>query len=126
MTEYTLSSSDPWFGHIQKGTKIYEGRRWSESMKKMKVGDSIVFVSISSGEKCKKQVKKITICDTFETALQIFPLEDILPGINTVAAGVKLYSQYVSLKTQLLDGVCIIELEHYRKPLALCSIIRSP
>jgi ASC-1-like (ASCH) protein len=126
MTEHILSSSDPWFGHIQKGTKIYEGRRWSEFMKKIKVGDSIVFVSITSGEKCKKQVKKITICDTFQTALQIFPLEDILPGIKTIDAGVKLYSQYVSLKTQLLDGVCIIELDNYHKLLALGSITRNP
>jgi len=49
--------------------------------------------------------------DSFETALQIYPLEDILPGVENVEEGIKIYLKYVSKETQKRDGVCVIELE---------------
>jgi len=108
---HSCSLSDPWFGHIKSGAKIYEGRRWWAPTQRMKVGDTIAFKSRATGEICPKRIKKIVVYDSFETALQIVPLQDILPGVKTIAEGVKLYEKFVSLDTQSTDGVCIIELD---------------
>ena len=110
MSFHQFCSSDPWFEHIKSGRKIYEGRRYWDKTKDIKPGDTIEFKSVTSGDTFEKKVKNITICDTFEHALNTFPLQNILPGIQTIEEGVQVYLKYVSLKTQKENRVCIIEL----------------
>jgi len=118
--EHVMGLGDPWFEYVKSNRKIYEGRRWWEPTQKIKRGDIILFKRQIDGVKIeegafKKKVKRVVVYDTFETALKITPLEDVLPGVKSIKDGVQIYLKYVSLKTQLSDGVCMIELEEEKK-----------
>lgn len=55
-------------------------------------------------------VKQIIKFSTFEEALQSLPVKDILPGVDSIGEGVEVYKKFVSIETQLRDGVVMIEL----------------
>lgn len=38
------------------------------------------------------------------------PLDEVLPGVSSIAEGVGVYRRFVSLETQARDGVCMLEL----------------
>lgn len=109
MHHFTLS--DPWFDLVQTGKKIYEGRRFWEKTFQIKPHDLIEFTSVSNPDrKFVREVIQIYRFQTFEQALQKLGIEKMLPGIKTIAEGVEIYLKFVSIKTQLQDGIIIFEL----------------
>lgn len=110
--EHTMSLNSPWFELVKSGQKKYEGRRNTDKIKCMNVGDTILFRHHTdpSIEPFKARIVSLNPFPTFKHALECLPIRDVLPidGI-TVADGVKIYQQYVSLATQERDGVVLIE-----------------
>lgn len=113
-----MSLSDPWFDHVENGRKIFEGRRFFKDILHMQPKDLILFRHSTDKDRPAviKKILHIHKFTMFEAALDHFDrvgrLQEILPGIKTVQEGVKIYFKYVSLDTQIKDGVCLIELVH--------------
>ena len=112
MTTYALSLSDPWFDAVRDGRKLYEGRRLTERMRAVKLGDVLDVAHHSDPTRARFQrtVVSIDIFPTFEAALRALPLDRVLPGVESVEAGVAVYFKYVRLETQLADGVVLFGL----------------
>ena len=104
-----MSLSRDWFDLQEVATKVYEGRRYHGKVKEYKIND-ILRISRYREETKKEEMFSVVIVDilhfpTFEQALTRLPINQVLPGIETVAEGVKVYERYVKLETQLRDGV---------------------
>ena len=108
---HTMRLSSPWFDLVKSGTKIYEGRRWSEKIEAITVGDYIEFRHVNDeSQKIKVKVIEILRFNTFEDALKIISIGDVLYCDLTIEEGVEIYKNYVSIETQMRDGVCLIGL----------------
>lgn len=107
---HVMNVGDPWFGYIQNGQKTYEGRRWWPKTKVLQPGDFICFQRLGYPETCTKQIKQIYLFPSFVHALNTLDMDQILPGIKTVAEGAQIYRKFVSLETQQKEGICMVEL----------------
>lgn len=109
---HAMRLNSPWFDIVKSGKKIYEGRRWSEKIEMITPGDYIEFRYVNDeSQKIKVKVIEILRFNTFEEALNIIPINDVLYGGLTIEEGVEIYKKYVSIETQMRDGVCLIKIE---------------
>lgn len=103
--------NDPWFDLVQSGKKKYEGRRLTDKTKQMKIGDTLkVFhYTQKDTQPFELQITSLQVFDTFEQALTQLDINEVLPLENiTIEQGVEIYKKYVSIETQLKDGVIMI------------------
>jgi ASC-1-like (ASCH) protein len=107
-----MNLNSPWYEHVVAGRKLYEGRRRTEKTEAIKVGDVITFNHATDNARppCTRTVVALHTFDTFRDALESLPLEDVLPGVASVDTGVAVYARFVSLPTQIRDGVVMLEL----------------
>ena len=107
-----MNLNSPWYEHVVAGRKRYEGRRRTEKTDAIQVGDVITFshATDSARPPCTRTVIALHAFDTFRDALDALPLEDVLPGVTSVDMGVAVYARFVSLPTQIRDGVVMLEL----------------
>lgn len=119
--EYRMLLSDPWFDFVRRGIKRYEGRRALPSVAAVRVGDFVKFehfirvdcvgdFAASSELPFRARVVGKHRFPTFEAALVELGLPEVLPGVETVQAGVDVYLRFVSEATQRRDGVFMLEL----------------
>lgn len=110
---YNMTLNDPWFDLMKTGKKIYEGRRNTEKIRSIKVGD---IIQIS--HHVNKHIEPLYVVVTeihnfasFEEALKTLPINEILPIENiNIEKGIEIYLKYVSLETQLKDGVIMLKI----------------
>lgn len=104
-----MTLNDPWFNYVKDGTKIYEGRC---NKKSYVIDDQIIFAhhTDKTQQTFTKTVVEILYFKSFEEALTMLPISQILPNINTVSDGVDIYKKFVSLETQNKCGVIMIKL----------------
>ena len=113
---HKMSLNDPWFHYVKSNQKLYEGRKYSEQMRSIKIGDQIILNHHTDPqqESFTRKVIGIHPFKTFSEGLSDFEkkglLERILPGVESVEDGVNIYFRYVSLKTQEQVGVVFFEL----------------
>lgn len=107
-----MTLNSPWFELTKSGKKIYEGRKKAAKYTDMQKGDIITFYHHTDKtiEPFHVIVKNIYTFPTFKDALEILPIEDVLPidGV-TVQKGVEIYYNYVSQKTQEKEGIIMIK-----------------
>ena len=108
-----LHLHDEWFQLVQSGKKKYEGRRKTVFIDSIEIGETLEIRNYnkpSAPFRVRVTAKKEYA--TFEDALKHLQLEDVLPvdGI-TVERGVEIYKQYVSIETQMRDGVVMLKLD---------------
>jgi ASC-1-like (ASCH) protein len=110
---HKLSLNSPWFDHVKSGRKLYEGRRRTETVKKWQIGDRLQISHHTDPyePKLPKIIKSLQMFATFEDALKTLGLERVLPDVRTIEEGIEIYKRFVSIPTQLKDGVCMIELQ---------------
>ncbi len=112
MIIHHMSLNSPWFELVKSGVKIYEGRRITPKVNRIKKGDIIEFKHHidSSIPIFNVIVEDILSFPTFRHALEILPIQYILPIPNiTVDEGVNIYYKYVSQTTQEKDGVIMLK-----------------
>ena len=112
MTTHSLSLSSPWYEHVASGRKRYEGRRRTPKVDAIQPGDTVVFTHTTDASlpSVSRIVVQVLPFDTFRDALDSLPLADVLPGVQSTDAGCAVYARFVSLPTQIRDGVCMLEL----------------
>jgi ASC-1-like (ASCH) protein len=114
MSTITVQLSDPWFDLTRRGLKIYEGRVNIEKYQQLVPGDTIVFWRRGDNiePSFRVAVKQVLKFPTFRDALITLGVDKVLPvpGL-TLQAGCDIYEKYVSLETQNLRGVLMIQIE---------------
>ena len=107
----TLKLNSPWFEFVRDGMKIYEGRRKTPIIEKINVSDIVTIYHYTQPQIPSFQVQIVNklYFRTFETALKVLPLNQVLPGISSIEEGIKVYHQYVSQATQEKDGIVMLE-----------------
>lgn len=109
--EYQIIVSDIWYRFIEDGSKCYEGRRAIGIFNQIRAGDILILINKEDRNlTCRKRVNKVYKFTTFQEALETLDMQKILPSIQTVQEGVNIYSKFVSLPTQIKDGVYMFEL----------------
>ena len=88
VTRFNLS--DEWFEFVRSGIKTVEGRMKTERFINLKVGDIIEFYN--DNENINVYVKKITEYKNFRKMLLFETLPKVLPGVNSINNGVKIYN----------------------------------
>lgn len=109
-----ITLNSPWFELVQSGQKIYEGRRRTPKIAAISPGQELTVFHHTNKDLQPFKVKVIEQLEfaTFEEALTTLPIEQVLPLPNiTVAQGVEIYKQYVSIPTQKRDGVVMIKIQ---------------
>ena len=108
-----MKLNDPWYSLVAKGTKVYEGRRSSDKVLALQPGDVIVFSHYidTSLPEIRVRVIEILRFPTFEDALVALPMNEVLEDGLSIAEGVEIYKKYVSLGTQVAEGVVMIKIE---------------
>lgn len=116
---HSMKLNDPWYDYVQDGSKVYEGRRYSEKIAVIKPGDKIEFKHYTNKLLPPITVEVIEVLrfPTFRDAMLVLPISEILPipGL-TLEQGDEIYKKYVSLKTQNADGVCMIKIKAIEEP----------
>jgi len=112
---HTFYLNDPWFDYVKSGEKKYEGRRKTETMKLLKVNDTIRFIHYTLPDLTPpfyKNIEEILEFETFEKAMEALTIPKVLPipGLNMPDA-CEIYQKYVSLNTQINDGVIMFKLK---------------
>jgi ASC-1-like (ASCH) protein len=108
-----LYLNSPWFELVKDNKKIYEGRRHTQQIDKIKIGDIIEIKHYVYPELESYFLKVVDILyfQTFEEALTKLNINEILPIDDiTIEKGVDIYKKYVSLKTQEKDGIVMIKI----------------
>lgn len=109
-----LYLNSPWFELTKDGKKIYEGRRRTKIIDSIQIGDIIEIKHYVNRELESYFVKIIDklYFQTFEKALKKLNINEVLPIEDIdINKGIEIYKQYVSLKTQEADGICMLKIE---------------
>ena len=111
LTMRTLTIQRPYFTSIREGRKTVEGRLFSSRLAKVKEGERIVFRCGEDSIVCK--VTQLARFISFEEMLLQEGMHKCLPGIGTVAEGVKIYHRFRGYKAKEQEkGVLALHLEH--------------
>jgi ASC-1-like (ASCH) protein len=111
--QHVIHVGSPWFNYLKSGEKKWEGRcKWRAALN-YKVGDTweVHYYQKPSEEDAPEpepftlKIEGIVRFPTFEKALSLMNLSEVLPGVKTIEEGVQIYFQFVSLKTQEANGV---------------------
>ena len=113
MAEHAMSLTSPWFELVNDGIKIYEGRRCSEKVNSIQIGDIIEFTHNLYEEKIiKVLVTEKLLFASFEEAFMIVPVETVLPLKDiTINKGIEIYQNIYPLEVQKRDGVCMLRIK---------------
>jgi ASC-1-like (ASCH) protein len=116
--------NSPWFEQVRDGRKRYEGRR---NTGKFTVGQSLSITNVQDpSQTLTAQIIAIHAYPSFEAALRELGLADVLPGVETLEAGIQIYQKYVSLATQQRDGVVMLELKVDRLDAVDAELLSNP
>jgi len=106
--QYDITVRQPWFGYIKNGQKKIEGRPNRGIFSKLVSGDIIVWHN--SDNICRTKIISIRKYNSFKKMIQEEGLNNILPNINNIEAGVNIYRKFYSEKDENKFGVLAIEL----------------
>lgn len=98
-----------WYHSIKSGRKIYEGRLNKGDFANLKIGDYIIFYN--DDDEFKVKVVEVLKYASFQEMLEDLGLPDVLPGIDTVSNGIKIYREYFSEDQERTYGVLAIKIE---------------
>uniref|UniRef100_A0A6C0ADQ5 ASCH domain-containing protein n=1 Tax=viral metagenome TaxID=1070528 RepID=A0A6C0ADQ5_9ZZZZ len=99
---------EPWFSLIKSGKKVVEGRINSKKYSSMQVGDKLILST--ENEFLRLTIKKITKYKSFEDMIICETLERVLPNIETIEEGIKVYKQFYKPEIEKHYGVIAIKI----------------
>lgn len=92
--------ADPWYKYIVSGKKKIEGRCFYDDWKSLKIDDSIKWYTVREGFTYThvSKIKDIKRYNSFKDMLETEGLENVLPGINTIEEGIRIYHSFPGFK----------------------------
>ncbi|MCB1111783.1 MAG: ASCH domain-containing protein [Chlamydiales bacterium] len=87
-----LHCQEPWFSYIKEGKKIVEGRKYTEKIRKLHPGDKIEF--FNGSDRFITEVVAIRVYPSIEEYLRKECVDNVLPGINEMDEGLRIYRQW--------------------------------
>lgn len=112
---HNITLNSPWFEYVRDGQKIYEGRRRTTITDLLNIGDILIInhhTDPTNNNNFQVEITQFIHFKTFEDALNVLPLEQVLPSINSINDGIEVYKKYVSIPTQINDGITMIKIKN--------------
>lgn len=107
---YNISIQDPWFTQISIGKKIVEGRLNKGLFRKLKTGDIVIWFNRKNNKKFRTEILKTVVYKTFKEMIEKEGIKNILPIIDNINDGIKVYRQWYSEEMEKEFGVLGIHL----------------
>ncbi|MFA5827922.1 MAG: single-stranded-DNA-specific exonuclease RecJ [Candidatus Shapirobacteria bacterium] len=106
---YHSHRTEPYFSFLNNGQKTIEGRLKKEKYARIKPGDHIVVSNNEETDHLEVIVLKVTNYLSFREMLSKEPLKEILPNVDSIAKGIKIYQKFYTPKQEKEFGVVAIE-----------------
>ena len=97
-----------WYNLLKSGKKKYEGRLNKGDFMNLKIGDNIIFYN--NDDEFKVKVIDIIKFINFQEMLEKIGLSNVLPGIDNIQDGIKIYRKYFSEEQEEKYGVIAIKI----------------
>ena len=108
-TAATCSVSAPWFGHLQRGAKDVEGRLDRGTFAGLKKGQRLIVSG--DGGSFAARVVDVRRYGSFRDYLVFEGLRRTLPGVSTVAEGVRVYRKFYTAAQEREHGVVAVQVQ---------------
>ena len=106
MARWRMGLQEEYLRAIAEGRKRIEGRLYDEKRQAIKPGDEIVFEN-----KLVCVVKDLRVYPSFREMLEREGIENVLPGVESIEEGVRVYRRFYSEEKERKYGVVAIEVE---------------
>ncbi len=110
---HKLHCQEPWFSLLRDGKKPVEGRKASAAYLKIAIGDQIRFFNGDEFFDC--EVVGVNHYQTIEDYLHTETLARALPGVNSLAEGIKIYLQWSTREQIAKHGFLGIQIKLFAK-----------
>ena len=107
---HTMHIDEKYFWDLIEGRKVIEGRLYDEKRRKICERDHIRMVSSNKLE-AYFIVKGIRVYSSFKDLLMREGISNVLPGIQNLEEGIKVYRKFYRKEKEKLYGACALELE---------------
>jgi ASC-1-like (ASCH) protein len=111
MKTYKNHRQEPYFTFLKNGQKTIEGRVRKGKYSQIKAGDYINVYNNKETDHVHVRVKRVTAYPSILEMLEEEEIKKLLPDIDTIHQGVKLYSKFYSAQQELEFGMVAIEVE---------------
>lgn len=108
---YHNHRQEPYFTFLKNGQKTIKGRARKEWYTLVKPGDYIVVHNEEETDSIKTLVKRISSYSSIREMLENEPLKKMLPDIQDVEQGVKIYRKFYTPEQEEKYGMVAIEVE---------------
>jgi len=106
MATWRMGLREEYLMAIATGKKRIEGRLYDEKRQKIQPGDTIIFEN-----RLMCVVKDVRVYSSFREMLERESIENVLPGVENVEEGVKVYRRFYPEEKERKYGVVAIEVE---------------
>jgi len=89
-----IGITDRWYRLIASGQKVIEGRKGSPTYSRLKVGNYVIFLNESTGERLVKSIAAVNKYPDVRTMLLTEGLDRVLPGVSSIEEGVAIYMSF--------------------------------
>lgn len=97
-----------YFAHIAQGRKTAEGRIAKSKYRSLKPGQSISFSPNEDSSKVlNATVMETVVYDTFQQMLEQEGLSNMLPGVDSIEEGVRIYSSFGTYSEDVKKHGCV-------------------
>ena len=96
MPSFSWNLDNTYYDYVKNSQKIYEIRVLDDKRKLINVGDSIIFNNRDNIQRplLSTKVSEIKIYGDFKEALEDTPLSEVLPNVETIDEGIKIYESF--------------------------------
>ncbi len=106
MATWRMGLQEEYLKAIAEGRKKVEGRLYDEKRQGIRPGDTIIFEN-----RLMCVVKDVRVYSSFREMLEREVLENVLPGVESIEEGIKVYRRFYSEEKERKYGVAAIEVE---------------
>lgn len=108
---YHNHRSEPYFTFLKNGQKTIEGRIRKGWYRNVQSGDEIVVYNDEETDSIETIVKRVTKYQSIKNMLTHEPINKLLPDVETVDQGIKVYRRFYTSQQERQFGVVAIEVE---------------
>ncbi|MEK7498020.1 MAG: ASCH domain-containing protein [Patescibacteria group bacterium] len=111
--KYHNHRAEPYFTFLKNGKKTIEGRIRKGWYRNVKPGDQIVVYNEEETDSLGTVVKRVTKYKSVKDMLINESIKKLLPDIDTIDQGIKIYRKFYTPEQEHEFGVVAIEVEIY-------------